>query len=209
MPPGTPTRIRASHAEREATLDVLQQAFVRGRISPAELSARQDVTLRSRYRDELGPLMADLPEAREFRARVALASARTWRPQSSPAVRSDAAINHRAGMSWSLFTSRSYDLAPGQSLVRNFAWWGGDVMDLRSVMGPGVVVVLELHAVMGGHTIHVPRGVRVLDESNRLLMSTNDVEPAAQGDGSNGTLVLRGTQILSGSAVRLGARPRR
>ena len=59
MPPGTPTRIRASHAEREATLDVLQQAFVRGRISPAELSARQDVTLRSRYRDELGPLMAD------------------------------------------------------------------------------------------------------------------------------------------------------
>ena len=55
----------------------------------------------------------------------------------------------------------------------------------------------------------MPRGVRVLDESNRLLMSTNDVEPAAQGDGSNGTLVLRGTQILSGSAVRLGARPRR
>lgn len=148
--------------------------------------------------------MADLPEAREFRARVALASARTWRPQSSPAVRSDAAINHRAGMSWSLFTSRSYDLAPGQTLVRNFAWWGGDVMDLRSVMGPGVVVVLELHAVMGGHTIHVPRGVRVLDESNRLLMSTNDVEPAAQGDGSNGTLVLRGTQILSGSAVQAG-----
>ncbi len=209
MPPGTPSRIRASHAEREATLAVLQQAFVHGRIGPDELSVRQDVTLRSRYLDELGPLILDLPEAREFRSRVALASARTWRPQPSPAVRVDAAINHRAGMSWSLLTSRSYDLVPGQTLVRNVAWWGGDVMDLHHVMGPGVVVVLELHAVMGGHTIHVPGGVRVLDESNRLLMSTNDIAPAAQGDGSNGTLVLRGTQILSGSAVKLGARPTR
>lgn len=209
MPSGTPARIRASHAEREATLDVLQQAFAHGRISSEELSVRQDVTLRSRYRDELGPVMADLPEAREFRSRVALASARTWRPQPSPAIRTDAVINHRAGMSWSMFTSRAYALRAGQTLVRNFAWWGGDVMDLHSVMGPGVVVVLELHAVMGGHTIHVPRGVRVLDESTRLLMSTNDVEPAAQGDGSNGTLVLRGTQILSGSSVKLGAPPTR
>lgn len=199
--------MRAGHIEREAALDILQQAFVRGRITPDELSVRQDRTLAARYRDELPPLMADLPEARDYPARIALATRRTWKPQRSPAVRSDAVVDSRAGMSFSIMSSRSYDLSPGQTLVRNFAWWGGDIMDLRDVMGPGVIVVLELHAFMGGHTIHVPEDVRVLDET-RGILSGNDIERGAQGDGSNGTLVLRGNQFWGGSAVKLGERPR-
>ena len=196
-------RLRAGDADRDSALTALQRAHAEGRLTVEELGERQDAALQARFTDELGGLLDDLPEGVELATRPGSA---LWRPPSAAAP---TVGGESPSFTFTVMTGREIDVAPGTALYRNFAWWGGDVMDLRSVMGPGVVVVLELHAVMGGHTIHVPRGVRVLDESNRLLMSTNDVEPAAQGDGSNGTLVLRGTQILSGSAVRLGARPRR
>lgn len=208
MPEQSPRRVRSGNAEREAALAILQQAFVVGRLRPDELSQRQDQVLASRYLDELDPLIADLPEARQYPERLAAVTRRTWVPQPSPEVRPDAIVAAKAGMSFSIMSSRSYDLVPGQTLVRNFAWWGGDIMDVRDVMGPGRVVVLELYSFMGGHTIYVPEGVRVLDES-RGLLAGNDIEWGAQGDGSNGTLVLRGTQWWSGSAIRQGPRPHR
>ena len=66
MPSQTPSvpdrpRLRAGDADRDATLTVIQDAFVNGRLTPAEVAERQDRALTSQYTDELLPIVADLP----------------------------------------------------------------------------------------------------------------------------------------------------
>ena len=54
---------------------------------------------------------------------------------------------------------------------------------------------------MGGNEIYVPDGVRVIDRAV-AIMAGNDSKPDAQGDGSNGTLVLTGFLFWGGNTVR-------
>ena len=91
--------------------------------------------------------------------------------------------------------------------MRNFALMGGDDIYLRDALGPGVVLTLELPALMGGHSLHVPRGVRVVEET-QAVAGGNSIRRSAQGDGSNGTLVLRGMLVLGGHTVKLDKRDR-
>jgi hypothetical protein len=53
--------LRASHADREHVIDVLKAAFVQGRLTKDELSARVDQTFASRTYAELAAVTADLP----------------------------------------------------------------------------------------------------------------------------------------------------
>jgi hypothetical protein len=53
--------IRASDAEREQTAERLHLAAADGRLSLAELDERLSTTYAARLRDELAPLVADLP----------------------------------------------------------------------------------------------------------------------------------------------------
>ncbi len=83
----------------------------------------------------------------------------------------------------------------GTRHYQNFAFGGGGTIDLTSAMGPGVVMTLEVHAIWAGYDIHVPEGVRVVDESLQIGvmgLAGSDVEPEASGDGSNGTVILKG-----------------
>lgn len=48
----------------------------------------------------------------------------------------------------------------------------------------------------------VPEGVRVIDQSV-AIMAGNDIKRRAQGDGSNGTLVLKGFLWWGGNDVKL------
>ena len=54
-------RLRASDAERTATVDVLQDAMARGLLSHEEGDERMAAAFAARFRDELPPLTADLP----------------------------------------------------------------------------------------------------------------------------------------------------
>jgi Domain of unknown function (DUF1707) len=54
-------RIRASDADRTATVDVLQDAVARGLLTHDEGGERMATALAARFRDELPPLTADLP----------------------------------------------------------------------------------------------------------------------------------------------------
>lgn len=56
-----PTRIRASDVERLAVAEMLQDAVGRGLLSPTEGSERTAAAFAAVYRDDLGPLTADLP----------------------------------------------------------------------------------------------------------------------------------------------------
>ncbi len=186
-------RMRAGDADRDDALRVLQQAHAAGRLSVEELGSRQDAVLAAQYVDDLLPVVADLPEGALL--------------QAGPAVAMPSPATTDVGMSVTFMTGRDVDLAPGTSLYRNFAWWGGDDIILDRALGPGVLLTLELSAVMAGHDIYVPEGVRVIDESF-AIMAGNDIDRDARGDGSNGTLILKGFLFWAGHDVKLSRRQR-
>jgi len=186
-------RMRAGDADRDDALRVLQQAHAAGRLSVEELGSRQDAVLAAQYVDDLLPVVADLPEGALL--------------QAGPAVAMPSPATTDVGMSVTFMTGRDVDLAPGTSLYRNFAWWGGDDIILDRALGPGVLLTLELSAVMAGHDIYVPQGVRVIDESF-AIMAGNDIDQDARGDGSNGTLILKGFLFWAGHDVKLSRRQR-
>lgn len=195
-PPGR--RLRAGDAEREAALEVLRRAFEAGRLSLEEMGERQDRALTMVYVDEVTALVEDLPEA----------GALTPLPPSSPLP---AASPHAplaptgpadGGTAIAILSGRERVFDPGTTQATGFAFWGGDTVDLTQAMGPGVTFTLTLSAIMGGYDISVPPGVRVVDESI-AIMAGNEVKKKARGDGSNGTLILRGFLFWAGSTVRL------
>ncbi|GAB3813480.1 hypothetical protein GCM10028820_08280 [Tessaracoccus terricola] len=190
-------RVRASDEERDAVLTVLQQAHAAGRLSVEELGERQDLALQIRYLDEVTDLVDDLPEGSHLLPAAVAGDAPTVRPNVPPPAASSPET-----VSLTVMAGKSVDIAPGTTLYRNFAWWGGDDIHLGEAMGPGVVVTLELHCIMAGHNIYVPEGVRVIDES-LAIMAGNDVDSQAKGDGSNGTLVIKGFLWWAGSDVKL------
>ncbi len=57
-----PTLVRASDAEREATVTRLHQALGEGRLDLAEIDERVAAAYASRYRSDLPGLLADLPQ---------------------------------------------------------------------------------------------------------------------------------------------------
>lgn len=189
-------RLRAGDADRDAVLNVLQRAHAAGRLTVEELGERQDAALLARFTDEFPQLVADLPEGGE----LAVGHPSTLPPGPHPLP----AAVEGAHPSLTILTGREVDVAPGTTLYRNFAWWGGDTIHLDDVMGPGVVLTMELSAVMAGHDIFVPAGVRVIDESI-AIMAGNDVESGARGDGSNGTLILKGFLFWAGNDVKLSS----
>lgn len=190
-------RLRAGDADRDAVLDVLQRAHADGRLSIEELGERQDVVLRARYMDQFDGVVEDLPEGRDL---MSVGTALPAVRRSSPLPASGQPERTTA----TFMSGRDITIKPGTRLYRNFAWWGGDNIDLTSTMGPGVVVTLELHAIMAGHDIYVPEGVRVLDESI-AIMAGNDIDRQARGDGSNGTVILKGFLWWAGNDVKLGS----
>lgn len=188
-------RLRAGDADRDAVLQVLQQAHAQGRLSIEELGERQDVVLRAKYLDEFNGVLEDLPEGRGLMAVDG----------DQPAIRRPAPLPSTGASERTTVTfmsGRDVTIESGTRHYTNFAWWGGDNLDLTPAMGPGVVITLELHAIMAGHNIYVPEGVRVLDESIAIMAGT-DVDREARGDGSNGTLVLKGFLWWAGHDVKL------
>ena len=191
-------RLRAGDAEREAALEVLQRAFEAGRLSLEEMSERQDRALKMIYVDEVAALVADLPEGGTLVAPAHHASPVPAAPSYMPLASTGPTD---AGGSFAVMSGRDRVFERGTTQASGFAFWGGDNVDLTQAMAPGVTFTLTLSAVMGGFEVIVPEGVRVIDESI-AIMAGNDVKKSARGDGSNGTLVLRGFLFWGGSTVR-------
>ena len=74
---GGAPRLRASDAERRATVEALQEAMARGLLTHEETDERMAAAFAARFRDELPPLTADLPPAPQETS--AAASPMGWR----------------------------------------------------------------------------------------------------------------------------------
>ena len=86
--------------------------------------------------------------------------------------------------------------------VNSFALWGGNEIRTEAVMSPGAEIELSLSSIMGGHTVYVPEGVRVIDHSVNIMAGVH-VSNEAAGDGSNGTLIITGFNFWGGTSVLL------
>lgn len=63
------------------------------------------------------------------------------------------------GYTVSIMSGRDIVLESGTRDWGNLAFWGGNNIDLTQAMGPGRIVTLTLHAIMGGATTcSSPRG---------------------------------------------------
>lgn len=189
-------RLRAGDAERDQILTVVQQAYEAGRLDLGEMKERQDLALKAVYLDQLSGLVDDLPEGQTLvpvTGVPVVQPAQGVLPETGPGD---------AGFSLTVMSGRDVRVEPGTRRLHNFAWWGGNTYDLSDAMGPGRIVTLTLDAVMAGSDILVPEGVRVVDQS-LAIMAGNDIAADAMGDGSNGTLVLKGFLWWAGNDVKL------
>lgn len=187
--------MRASDEERDYVIYLLQEAHGAGRIDIEEFGERQERAFSARYTDEFIELLEDLPEGRE----VVAALRPSPEPRSGPKI---LAPFNTDGQSLALLGGKDVAVGMGQRSYHLMSFLGGDNVDLTRAMGPGVVFVLQSESVLGGGTISVPPGVHVVDETTNIL-GGNSVRRKARGDGSNGTLVLRGICVLGGHTVKL------
>ena len=191
-------RLRAGDSDRDHTLNIIQRAYEAGRLDLEEMRERQEKALKSRYVDELPALVGDLPEGNEL-VTPGQGDAVKAAPGPSPLPATGPA---NGGYTVAILSGRDILVEPGTRDIGCFAWWGGHDYDLTQAMGPGRIVTLNIIAIMGGCDIFVPPGVRVIDRSV-AIMAGNDIEPDAQGDGSNGTVVIEGFLFWAGSNIKL------
>lgn len=207
--PSTP-RIRAADKDRDAVLAVITEAVSNGRLDPEETAERQDEAISAKYLDELLPLILDLPEGHELHRSLQRQTGDGTTPGAS-LVRRDgpAPLSPRADPgsaapvnSVAIMSGREIDVPAGTAEVTTYALMGGDNIDLCEVMGPGVTVSVTSYSMWGGHDIYVPPGVRVRDDTVNI-MAGNEIRQSAKGDGSNGTLILKGLSLMAGHDVHL------
>ena len=182
-------RIRAGTIERDGVLERLQMAFVDGKLDREEYDERQALCLKSKYLDELDGLVVDLGDSEV----ASLAAA--------PAASMPAAFTGEPIKTFAVMSGREIYVTADRPVVESFAFLGGNEVHVADAMGPGRQVELSLASVMGGHNVYVPEGVRVVDESFGFLGGVA-ITKKARGDGSHGTVIIRGFNVMGGVNVR-------
>jgi len=132
-------RLRASHADREQAVEVLQDAFVQGRLTKDEFDSRVGHALASRTHGDLSALTADLPAgAPAPRPPRPPVPARTRRPQNTTVkngARVIAAATVLTGSVWAGALLSGADSQAVGVLLSAFTFlWFGIVLLIGSIM---------------------------------------------------------------------------
>jgi hypothetical protein len=132
-------RLRASHADREQAVEVLQDAFVHGRLTKDEFDSRVGHALASRTHGDLSALTADLPAGAPAPRPPRLpVPARTRRPQNTTVkngARVIAAATVLTGSVWAGALLSGADSQAVGVLVSAFTFlWFGIVILIGSIM---------------------------------------------------------------------------
>jgi len=177
---GEPAGIRASDAERDATLERLSAATGDGRLTLEEFSQRMDRATTAKTRAELDRLVADLP-ATPATAGSAVAGQSSWH------------ISPIGGLSvsgpWRM--ERSVIVV---SLI------GGADLDLSQAQLAAPEVTLTKVSLVGGVSIGVPPGIRVNTSGFSLLGGTSVDSGPEPGPGAP-TVHIRAFSLLGGTRI--------
>jgi hypothetical protein len=149
--------IRASDAEREHTVELLQRHSVDGRLTLEEFAGRMERAYDAKTREELDELTRDLPET------SARSPARRQKPASRWIVSIMSGTEKRGR--WRL--SRSTNVV---------CVMGGAELDLRHAELEDLDSTINVVAVMGGAEIIVPEGVDV-DVGGFAFMGGKEFKP--------------------------------
>jgi len=144
-----PPAIRASDAEREATVVRLREAMAEGRLTLDDFSQRTDTALSALTRDQLAEVVADLP-AHPHHAATAF---------PAPWVVGVMGSAHRRGR-WRV----------GHEL-HAVSIMGGCKIDLREAIIDSPVIAIDALAIMGTVEVIVPEGVEVDLEGTAIMGS--------------------------------------
>src|SRR3954466_4105513 len=168
--------VRASDAERDATVDHLREAAAEGRLTLEELTDRIEAAANAVMRSDLVPLTSDLPAT----AAVGIATQR-------PGVRGVGDIK-RSGH-W---------IVPPENTFRT--WFGHIKIDLRQAqIGPSETHI-HARALFGNVDLLVPEGVEVEVQARTQMGRTN----LQAGSGIHGAprIVLTGGTFFGDIKVR-------
>src|SRR3954466_3393245 len=141
--------VRASDADRDATVDLLRDAGAEGRLTLDELTDRIEVALNAVMRSELVPLTSDLSAA----AAVAVGAQPAKVRRLGPIRRSGP---------WTM---------PAENSFR--AWFGHIKLDLRQAQISTTETHIHARALFGNVDLLVPNGVEVEVQARTQVGRTN------------------------------------
>ena len=153
------TDVRASDAEREATVERLRDAAAEGRLTFEELADRIEAAGAAVMRSDLAPLTADLPAA------VAIRDDAPERVHALGDVK-------RSG-SWAV---------PGENHFRS--WLGHIKLDLRQARISGTEIHIHAWSLFGNIDLLVPEGVAVDVRANARLGQVKQENSASGARGA-------------------------
>lgn len=184
------SEVRASDAEREATVDRLREAAGEGRLSLEELAERTDAAYAATTRGELERVGHDLPAPGASVARPA--------PAGSPPA--TARRNLFAVMGGS-DVHGSLRFGPELSVT---AIMGGHEVDLSDAVLEGGELTITVVSIMGGSDFRVPEGVHVVHEVVGI-MGGDTVEPPSQPPPPGAPVIrFRGLSLMGGNSIKRG-----
>lgn len=180
--PGT---IRASDAERDATIEQLRSAAGEGRLTLEELTDRIGAAAGATVtRGELERLTADLPS--EPAGLTAFAPAAASAETAVTSVFGD----HRRGGMWQLPQASSWKTV-----------FGDVSLDLREARVPAGTIAIEARTIFGDVELLVPEGVLVETRTRAIFGDTKQSAGAAAAPGAP-RIVLTGSTVFGDVRVR-------
>jgi hypothetical protein len=182
--------IRASDAERDATLERLSAATGDGRLTLEEFSQRMDRAATAKTRAELGRLVADLPTD-PGAARSAVAERGPGRP------------------SWHISPIGGLSVSGPWRMERSVivvSLIGGADLDLSQAQLAAPEVTLTKVSLLGGVSIGVPPGIRVTVSGFSLIGGTSVDAGPEPGPGAP-TVHIRAYSLLGGTRIYRGGPP--
>jgi hypothetical protein len=199
-----PEHIRASDADRDKVAERLREAVAEGRLSPVEHEERLDTLYRAKTVGELSPLVSDLPTGGFDYAAM---EQRSGTPNGMEILGSEA--RDLAGQS----KGSENMVAVFGGAERKGRWLveprtnvsvlcGGVELDLREAVLSTREVTIQLAVILGGVSITVPHGVRVINNTSAILGGA-DVHGTDQVTDPNAPVVrLTGTCMLGGIDIK-------
>ena len=181
--------VRASDAERDATVERLSQAAGEGRLTLEEFSQRMEDATTARTRAELDRLLSDLP--------------------ASPGHAGNAvALGSQAGPSWHVTPIGGLNVFGPWRMGRHvivITLVGGARLDLSQAELAAPDVTLTKLSLVGGVRARIPYGIRV-DASGVSLIGGTQVEGAPDPGPGAPTIHIRAYSLVGGIRNPAGRR---